>query len=371
MRFDVVVVGGGVAGNMTAYELSKKGYKVAVVEKNSEIGKKVCGGLVSERVIKLSKTDSVMNEIKGAYVFFPNGKEICIGGDKTRAYVIDREKFDKELAEKAMAGGVEYKLNFKIKKICEKRIVGNKEIKFDYLVGADGARSSVAEKYDMGKIDYINAIQGESSKKIDDDFVYIYLDKKFSPGFFSWIIPDGEKIRIGTGSSERKLREKFNIFLKKIDVSAEKVKSALIPAGMRKFYKKNVVLTGDSAGLVKATSGGGIYASLLSAKILADNFGNFGKYEADFMKKFGNELKKCLIARKIFLKMENEDFNFFADYIEREIELINRYGDIDYQTKVAINFIKKHPFLLLHMFYIIFKNFYTNMRENFFTYFCY
>lgn len=356
MRFDTAIVGGGVAGSTTAYELSRRGYKVVVIEKNSEIGKKVCGGLVSHRVIHLSKTESVMNEIKGAYVFFPNGKEICIGGDRTHAYVIDREKFDRELAEKAMAEGVEYKLNFKIKRIGEKKLLGNDEIKFDYLVGADGARSFVAEEYDMGRIDYINAIQGESSKKFDDEFVYVYLDKKISPGFFSWIIPDGEKIRIGTGSSEGKLREKFNVFLKKMDVSAENIKSALIPAGMRKIYKKNVVLAGDSAGFVKATSGGGIYASLLSAKILAENFEDFGKYKEIFMKKFGNELKKCLIARKFFLRMENEDFNLIADYIEREIEIINKYGDIDYQTKVAIHFIKKHPLLLLHMLYIIFKN---------------
>ncbi|HEC82705.1 MAG TPA: geranylgeranyl reductase family protein [Thermoplasmatales archaeon] len=355
MRFNVAIVGGGVAGNATAYELSRRGYKVVVLEKNREIGNKVCGGLVSQRVIKLSKTESVLNDIKGAYVFFPNGKEICIGGDKTHAYVIDREKFDKELAEKAMAEGVEYKLGFKVEKIYEKKLVGKEEINFDYLVGADGARSLVAEKYDMGRVNYINAIQGESGKKIDDDFVSIYIDKKISLGFFSWIIPDGEKVRIGTGSIEKNLREKFNLFLKRIDASAENIRSALIPVGMRKFYIKNVTLTGDSAGLVKATSGGGIYASLLSAKILAENFEDFKKYRTEFMKKFGNELKKCLIARKIFLKMKNEDFNFFAEHIEKEIDVINKYGDLDYQTRVAIHFIKKHLFLIPHLFHIILR----------------
>ncbi|HEC77208.1 MAG TPA: geranylgeranyl reductase family protein [Thermoplasmatales archaeon] len=355
MRFDVAVVGGSVAGSMSAYELSRRGYKVVVLEKNREIGKKVCGGLVSWRAIKLSKTESVLNDIKGAYVFFPNGKEICIGGDKTHAYVIDRERFDKELAEKAMAEGAEYKLGFKVEKIYEKKLVGKEKIDFDCLIGADGARSFVAEKYEMGRIDYINAIQGESEKKFDDDFVYVYIDKKISPGFFSWIIPDGEKVRIGTGSSEKKLRERFSVFLKRLNASAENIKSALIPVGMRKFYKKNVVLAGDSAGFVKATSGGGIYASLLSAKILAENFENFKKYRTDFMKKFGKELKKCLIARKIFLKMENEDFNFFADYIKKEIDVINKYGDIDYQTRVAIHFMKKHLFLIFHLFPIILR----------------
>ncbi|MBU5690289.1 MAG: FAD-dependent oxidoreductase, partial [Candidatus Aenigmatarchaeota archaeon] len=38
MDYDVVVIGGGITGVSTAYELSKKGLKTAIIEKNSSLG---------------------------------------------------------------------------------------------------------------------------------------------------------------------------------------------------------------------------------------------------------------------------------------------------------------------------------------------
>ena len=354
MQFDIAIVGAGIAGNSAAYELARKGYKVIVLEKKKEIGGKICGGLVSKRVINLQKTDAILNEIKGAYVHFPNGKEICIGGEKTHAYVIDRDKFVNEIAEKAMAEGAIYKLNFLVRKICQNKIYGKEEIKFEYLIGADGAKSNVAKLFNMGKISYINAIQGEG-KKLEEDFVRVYLDNELFPNFFGWIIPADEKARIGLGYQSKKLKEKINIFARKIDRKIDNCKAGLIPYGLRKFYRKNLALIGDSAGQVKATSGGGIYASLLASKILAESFPDFKMYEKIFMEKFGKELKRHLLMRRIYRKLKNEDLNFIANYIEENVELINKYGDIDYQWKVAKEFMKKNPKFLIALIWKILK----------------
>ena len=354
MQFDVAIVGAGIAGNSVAYELAKKGYKVIVLEKKKEIGGKICGGLVSRRVINLQKTDAIVNEIKGAYIHFPNEKEICIGGDKTYAYVIDRDKFLYEIAEKAMAEGAIYKLSFSVRKIHQNKIYGKEDIKFDYLIGTDGAKSKVAELFDMGKINYINAIQGEG-KKLEEDFVRVYLDNELFPNFFGWVIPADEKARIGLGCQSKKLKEKINIFARKIDRKISNYKAGLIPCGMRKFYRKNLALIGDAAGQVKATSGGGIYASLLASKILAENFPNFKMYERIFMEKFGKELKRHLLMRRIYRKLKNDDLNFIANYIEKNVKLINKYGDIDYQWKVAKEFIKKNPKFLVSLIWKILR----------------
>ncbi len=351
MRFDVAIIGAGVAGNSLANIIAKKGYKTVVIEKNKEIGNKLCGGLVSKRVLNLSKTDAVVNEIKGAYVIFPNGKEICIGGNKTNAYVIDRKIFDRELAEKAMSNGAEYKLNFKVKHIFKNKING--EIEFEWLIGADGARSFVAKKFCMGEVSFINAIQGNAKMKIDEDFVKIYINQEIAPGFFAWLIPDGNKVRIGLGSHKKALRKKLNKFIKIIDANIFDIKASLIPIGLRKFYLKNVILVGDACGHVKATSGGGIYGSLLASKLLGENFENFENYRKKFMGKFGKELRKCILVRKIFLKLNNRDFNEMYENIKNEVELINKYGDIDYPSilakKMVKKFIIKNPKLILKL----------------------
>ncbi len=348
MKFDVVIVGAGAVGNMTAYLLAKKGYKVIVLEKNENIGKKVCAGLVSERVIKLTKSEAVMNEIKGARINFPDRREVAIGGDKVHAYVLDRKKFDEELAEKAMAEGVEYKLKFRVRNVYENRIG---EIEFQWLIGADGARSTVAEKFSFGKIGYINAIQGEG-KGEQDEFVKIYFGNKFAPGFFAWVIPDGDKLRMGLGSMEKAIKDKFNAFASMLGIEVKNVRGALIPFGLRKFAKRNVALVGDAAGQVKATSGGGLYAGLLASKILAEKLEDFREYEKEYMKIYGRELKKCLILRKIFYHASDELYNYFGKIIEENVEILNRYGDLDYQSKVALEFIRRNPF---HSFSMLFK----------------
>ena len=349
MRYDAAIVGAGAAGSMAAYLLSKKGYRVIVLEKNRAVGEKVCGGLVSERVIRLSNTEAVTNEIRGADVFFPDGRCVRIGGDKTHAYVIDRNAFDREIAEKAMAEGAIYRMETKAVHISEHRITGSADISFDVLIGADGAQSAVAHRFSMGNVEYINTIQGEARTFGEDRFVRIYLDTRFSPGFFSWCIPDGEKTRVGLGSIERGLRQKLDAFAAMISVDVKHAKGALIPIGMRKFWKENVVLLGDAAGQVKATSGGGLYPLLLAAHLLSEHFDDFEQYRREFMQRFGQELKRALLARRIFVRLSNDDFNYLAGHIAEEVELITRYGDIDYQSEVAQAFIKKHPSLIWYI----------------------
>jgi geranylgeranyl reductase family protein len=348
MRFDIAIVGAGAAGNMAAYLLSQKGYKTVVLEQNKSIGEKVCGGLVSHRVIQLSKTSSIINEIKGATVFFPCGKTVCIGGNKTHAYVINRKEFDIELAEKAMAEGAIYKLHWKMKTLSNNYLIGKDKITFQYLIGADGAKSRVSKHYNMGKPEYINTMQGQTVSDIDNDFVRIYLNAETTPGFFSYMIPEGNHTRVGLGTNEKGIVQKFNYFVKKQNISVTGAKAAIIPVGLKKMYMDNIVLLGDAAGHVKATSGGGLYGALLAARILADTFDDFSKYKKTFLKKFGSEIKKSLFARRIFLQLKNNDLDYLARYIEEDIADINKHGDMDYQSLVAKQVVKNHPRLVFY-----------------------
>lgn len=338
MHYDVAIVGGGAVGSEIAYRLSKKGYKVIVFEKKKIAGKRACGGLISTRVMNLRKSDAILNEIKGARIFFPDGRELCIGGDKVRAYVIDREKFDREIAEDAMAEGARYITGYVVRGIKYGEQIEIGDISCDFLIGADGAMSTVAKIFSLGKINYIYAMQGEG-KGFDDDYVEVYLSKKLFPGFFGWVIPAGDKTRVGVGVENRMVRKYFNHFAKKIET--RNVTYGIIPVGLRKFHKKNIALAGDSAGQVKATSGGGIYTGLMAGKMLADYFPDFERYEKEYMRRVGRELKRCLVARKWFNKIGDEMLNSLYDVLKEEIVLINEYGDIDYPSVIIKELLKR------------------------------
>ena len=52
MKYDVVVVGSGPAGSMTAQQVAKSGFKVALIEEHKTIGNPVhCAGLVTTRTL--------------------------------------------------------------------------------------------------------------------------------------------------------------------------------------------------------------------------------------------------------------------------------------------------------------------------------
>ena len=343
MLFDLAIVGGGPVGSLVAKISSLRGYKTIVFEEHEEVGIPVrCAGLVSERVIKIHR-EGIVNRIKGADVVFPNGKEVRIGGDKVHAYVIDRRIFDKSMAEEAMANGAKYRLGKKVKRISFKDGIFSIEgEKARILIGADGPKSMVAKNFSMGRLQYINAIQGYGKYDMDGQYVKIFLSNEIAPKFFAWIIP-AERARIGLGTTEKNLKQHFKKFLKKIDARVDEITAGLIPIGLRKMVKGKIALAGDAAGQVKATSGGGLYTGLMAAKILANNIENLDNYEKEYMKSIGKELRRCLLIRKFFVKLGDKSLNKLAGFVEKNIDLINKYGDIDYPS-IVIKQLLKSPF---------------------------
>jgi len=374
MRYDVVVVGAGPAGSMTARILAGKGHRVAVLEEHEGAGVPVsCAGLVTERVVKLAGVDdsTIMNEIKGAYVYSPGGKEIKIGGDRKHALVIDREKFDHEMADMAAAEGANYLFRHRFSGAHEKDgeitvdvASGRGNISCRYLVGADGAMSTVAEVFNFPEPrEYIHAMQTVVPYNMEGDSVKIFFGSRIAPGFFAWVIPEGEKnARIGLGvPGGHKLKGYFSKFLEAVGVGkgAErgKMNAGIIPLGMRDSISNGrVFLVGDAAAQVKATSGGGIYPGLVAAVSLADSIGMImdggdDSYERDYMKKFGRELRRSMMMRKWFLRADDRKIDAVFDSVDSGIiDTINRYGDIDYPTVAARKLMRKHPGMLKFLF---------------------
>ncbi len=353
MRSDFIIVGGGPAGSMVARILASKGYNTIILEEHPEIGKPVsCAGLVTERVIKIAgvSNDTIMNDVKGASIHFPNGKEIEIGGDKKHAVVIDREKFDKEMMEIALAEGVECIRKWRVKNAYLKNnsivVEGKENITCRYLIGADGARSIIAKNFSFPPVkEYVLGVQTSTSFKGEGENVEIFIGEKIAPGFFAWVIPEGKRARIGLGVKKGYSPKRYFMqFLKMVGAEKGEINAGFIPIHVRKkFVRRKVALVGDAAGHVKATSGGGLYPGLMASKILGgvaiksiEDGEGLIHYEKKYMNGFGMELERCILMRKIFLRMDDKKMSkIFSFFDEKDIKIINRYGDIDYPSIVA------------------------------------
>ena len=102
MIVEVLVVGGGPAGSLSAIALGKRG-DVILAEEHQSAGFPVqCAGLISkdcyDRLRKFS--DCKLNDIRGAFFFSPNGDYVELEG-KSKGVVVERKILDRDLIAKA------------------------------------------------------------------------------------------------------------------------------------------------------------------------------------------------------------------------------------------------------------------------------
>ena len=146
---DVLVVGAGPSGSRTAWNFSKKGYRVVLLDRAEIIGEPCqCAGLVTPRTFEyLGYERPILQEMDGARLWGPKDSFLDFQASETKALVIDRPDLDRSIAEKASDAGAEllhghtYLGHEKIDGGI-KASVKNKDKKFSIeaklLVGADG-----------------------------------------------------------------------------------------------------------------------------------------------------------------------------------------------------------------------------------------
>ena len=373
MKYDVVVVGSGPAGSMTAQQVAKSGFKVALIEEHKTIGNPVhCAGLVTTRTLDhagIDKKKIVLNQISGAIVHTPFDRQIVLGGDKEYALVIDRQKFDLLLSDSAQDLGADLMLetrvlsieeNDKGAKIAVRRKNKEMTIYSSIVIRADGSKSMISHNVDFGSMeDVILATGGEiANKSLRRDMVEVFVDSDLAPGWFGWLIPAQEGIsRLGIGSSDSRISPK-HLLGKLVDRHKHlraaqflKLQGGVIPIKVRRnFTSSKSMLAGDVAGQVKSTSGGGIYTSLLAGEI-AGNVANDAlkkedisrkkllEYEKIWKRKIGQQLLLGAALREILMKFSNHEIESFLNlFTNDEIRNVaSEYGDIDFPTILFSN----------------------------------
>jgi digeranylgeranylglycerophospholipid reductase len=384
--YDCAIVGGGPIGCFIAEQLALhiKEKNITVLEEHPTIGEPLhCAGLVSPRVFDMThcpKQGILQNTISGAVIHSPNGSTLTIGGDKTRALVINRKAFDEHLASRAQKAGATLLAHQKVIAASKQGNHMNINVLHDkkqtkaqclLLIGADGALSRIRRSFDFPKPkETLHGVGADVTDiHIDPRFVHIFLGKAVAPGFFAWIIPtnkEGTAARIGLcikKSASPSLHHYLTVFLQHPLLNETTILrrfGGLIPLGaLRKTVDDHVMLVGDAAAQVKPTSGGGLYTGLLSAQYLVStakeafeqqhfNKAFLQRYHLAWTKEIGRELYLGMRFRDIFIKLTDDQFNKYLRRFDKEkiIDIINTYGDIDYPSRLAFPLIKAMPSLI-------------------------
>ncbi|MEM3841630.1 MAG: NAD(P)/FAD-dependent oxidoreductase [Candidatus Micrarchaeaceae archaeon] len=284
MRKEVYIVGGGTSGLILARELGKRGISATVFESDKKIGSKSdkASGILSASGLKrlgIGFSSSIVNELYGA-LFYAGKKKLHVRSNKLQAYVLDRVRLAEICAHEAKEAGANIVTGKKVDKETLDRLSENGSI----IVGADGALSAVARW--KGFPDTAQRILTfkevyENSNYESSDEVSLFFSKRFSDGFFGWAAPYGNSVvELGVGTRSGSWNSKIAIERMKSEhvvhrfiegAKLSSAKASIIPIGTRKYTAKdNVLLVGDAAGQVKATTGGGIIFGGACAIVAAD-----------------------------------------------------------------------------------------------------
>lgn len=379
MRYDVVVVGGRVAGSASSLFASKNGLDVLMIEKRQEIGTPVqCAGVTSKEtfnILDITPDKSYLrNEIAGVDFYAPNGRYFHVNATElyayTEGYVVERKVFDKQLAIEAANAGTEIMVKTSMKgllkrdgKICgvvAKHLGKTYNIHADIVIAADGIESKTARMAGLKTVNKPSEIASCAQYEMvgmdtHPNYLQIHFGDKIAPGGYLWVIPKGDRVaNVGLGilNSENTAYHYLNNFTKNLDATPVELNVGGVPLSgpIEKTYSSGLLVVGDAAGQVDPINGAGIENAVICGKIAGEVSGEaienddtsetfLKRYEELWKLTLGKNFESSLNYRKIFDKLTDEDFNILAEFLEGK--------DIESISKISIlNFLRKYPHLI-------------------------
>ncbi|MEM0492618.1 MAG: NAD(P)/FAD-dependent oxidoreductase [Candidatus Thermoplasmatota archaeon] len=397
-KYDVIVVGGGPVGCVVACRLAKAGYNALLFEEHRSIGEPLhCAGLITDRVFDLIKDDeiretTVMNKVRGAVIHSPSGASIRLEKETPHAYIIDRVRFDRMLYERAVQAGVDVQMRSRCVyagRISDNNVrvdVKRENERYSYqcgiLVGADGAYSTIRRLFSFPQPEKMLYGMGAEITDIslEPSYINIFLGERIAPHFFAWIIPinnKGSKARVGLcvdSTAPHSLKTYFEGLYSNSLISPYiegssivRYTAGVIPLGvLERTVSDNVLLVGDAAAQVKPVSGGGLYTGLLSAIYCTDtiqsalsinkySYDTLYNYHRSWRRSIGRELVNGMRFHMVLSRLTDREIDRYIGKFNktRVVEIINRYGDIDYPSRLAVPLLKRQPSLFRLLFKLL------------------
>jgi len=359
---DTIVVGGGPAGLYCALLLAEAGFDVAVFEEHETVGLPThCTGVVSDELSDLFKLPQslILSRPTTCIMVSPTGRTFPFSSAEEGIAVIDRGEFDRELGAAAARAGVEITCGTQVVQI-------RSEQAHVQVLGADGAALAartcviacgvgygLQRQLGLGlPSHFLHSAQLEVDADIPDSAVELHLGRATAPEGFAWVVPvrRGGYRRAKVGIMMRgDAASHVQRFLSWRGLGGPSASG--LPVPMRRLlpvgpasptYGDRVLTIGDAAGLTKPTTGGGIFYSLLSARLAAETLiealrddrlssADLAVYEARWRAQLGPHLRSSSRIRRLFTKLADHEIDkllgaLMSDDVQRVIRRTIRFN---------------------------------------------
>ncbi|MFN2455672.1 MAG: NAD(P)/FAD-dependent oxidoreductase [Pyrinomonadaceae bacterium] len=299
-NYDVVIIGGGLAGLQCARLLGGRGLRALLVDRKASLVESVhTTGIFVRRTLEdfALPDDCLGPPVRHVTLYSPSRRTMMLESPHVEFRVGRMSKLYLRYLEDCERAGVVWMPATRYVGIAPEkhRMIVRLESKEHqhsvatrFLVGADGALSRVAfdlgldanSEWIVGVEDVWRGVSLEGAPCF-----HCFLDPVLAPGYLAWVVHDGEETHIGVGGYAARFNavqalEKFSASLTKIvDLrNAERMerRGGRIPVGgvLRRIACERGLLIGDAAGAVSPLTAGGLDPCLrlsgFAANVIAD-----------------------------------------------------------------------------------------------------
>lgn len=378
MTCDVLVVGAGPAGSTAARICASHGLRTVLLEEHPEVGCPThCTGKLSIHAFQRFALPAslIQTALRAAALYAPDGTVARVRRASVDSYVVDRDPFDRYLAERAASAGAEVITGARARAIARTdggmrvevdRRQGRLSITARLVVDAEGANPVLPPQLGIApRRTLVHGLQYELDGATieDEDAPDLYFGRDVAPGFFAWLMPiGGGRGRLGLAVDPRLTDRPPLYYLERLMAShpavtprvrratvVRKLAGRIPILGLRRpSYTDGMQIVGDAAGQVKATSGGGIYFSMLAGELAAqaaprvlggatDARDALAQYERDWEAAFGREVRFTTVVRQTLNRLPDRHTNAVIralatdDALRRAVE---EHGDTQYQSRL-------------------------------------
>ena len=375
---DVVVIGGGPAGLMAARALALEGHAVIVLEEHDSVGVPVhCTGLLG--VDAFDELDiprhAILAITHAARFVAADGSAVSIDAERIRAAIVDRAVFDQSMADSSRSAGVDLRVGARVHAIAisddRVRVTGDSAaacVEARACILACGASYRFNRALGLGvPRAFIQSAQLEAEFD-GPDTVEVYLGRSIAPGGFAWTVPFTRGARrfnrIGLMCEENaasRFAELAESIGRRHDLGGRTLpppRMKILPLGpVARTYGPRLLAVGDAAGLVKPTTGGGIYYGLVSGQIAADVLdralreNDLGEsrlrvYEALWQERLGSEIRVGLKFRRLASRLNDRAINAVVELarIDGLVPLLKQTANFNWHGSSAVALLRHAEF---------------------------